>query len=132
MDKQQMWNEIREHYNLKRNVDVARYFGVKEQVANNWTKRGVMDLERVYQLCPDISPDWLLSRGESGPMVRPAHQSINGDNNTQVGGNYQHDCNSLSQALEMLAREKDENKKLQEQIVELLGIVKNLTTSSKE
>ena len=133
MDKEQMWEAIRAHYKLTRNIDFAKHFGITEQTANNWMNRGVMHFEKIYSCCPDISPDWLLSHGERGPMLRPANQSINGNHNTQVGGDFRQECSeSLSRALEMLEDEKEENKRLRGQIDGLLTIVQNLTASKEQ
>lgn len=128
MTKQEMWSAIRAHYNLKRNVDVARFFEVTDQVANGWTKKGIFDCEEVYRRCPDISPEWILSQGEKGPMLRPVSQSINGDHNTQVGGDYKQECNdSIRHALTLVATEQENTRKLQEQNAALIDIIANLT-----
>lgn len=44
--------------------------GLTEQNAYTWTKRSTFDLEVVYTHCPEINPEWLLSRGERGEMLR--------------------------------------------------------------
>lgn len=123
-----MWDAIREYYGLKRNHDVAVFFGISDQAANGWTKGGIFHYEEVYRKCPEISADWLLSQGEVGPMVRPASQSINGNHNTQVGGDYRQECNdSISNALALVAAEQEAGRKLQEQNSALIDIIANLT-----
>lgn len=70
MDKGVMLKEIRHYYRLEKNVDFARFMGLTEQNAYTWTKRSTFDLEVVYAHCPEINPEWLLSRGERGEMLR--------------------------------------------------------------
>lgn len=132
MTKTDMWTAIRDHYGLKRNVDFARFFGITDQTANGWMKNGKLDCEEVYRRCPDISPDWLLSQGEAGPMLRPVTQNIHGDHNTQVGGNYKTECNeTIKKALDMIAVEQENNRKLQEQNASLINIIANLTQNKQ-
>ena len=128
MTKSEMWEAIREHYGLKRNVEFARFFQITDQTANGWSRKGVLDPEIVYKFCPEISPDWLLSQGEVGPMLRPASQNINGDHNTQVGGDLKQECNdTIQMALDLVAAEQENNKKMQEQNQSLIEIISNLT-----
>lgn len=65
-----MLKEIRHYYRLDKNVEFARFMGLSEQNAYTWTKRSTFDLEVVYERCPEINPEWLLSRGERGEMLR--------------------------------------------------------------
>lgn len=128
MTKVDMWAAIREYYGWKRNHDVAAAFGITDQAAYGWLKGGIIQYEDVYRRCPEISPDWLLSQGENGPMLRPASQSITGDNNTQVGGDMMQE-GSTKKVLELLAAEQENNRRLQEQVASLVGIIQNLTAT---
>lgn len=69
MDKAQVMNKLIEHYRLHRNVDFAKFFDISEQNAYGW-KRGGYNIYVVYQHCPEINPEWLLSDGEKGEMLR--------------------------------------------------------------
>ena len=122
-----MWNAIREYYGLKRNHDVAEFFEISDQAANGWTKGGIMHYEEIYRRCPEISPEWLLSQGEVGTMLRTATQSIHGDNNTQVGGDYRQDNESIKKALSLLENEQENSRKIQEQNMALIEIIANIT-----
>ena len=70
LTKTEMWERILEYYKLRRNVDAAEYFGLSPQTMYSRVKTGNIDFEEIYQKCPDISADWLLSGGE-GEMIRP-------------------------------------------------------------
>ena len=130
MTKQEMWAAIREHYKLKRNHDVAEFFGISDQAANGWTKGGIFHFEEVYRRCPEISPDWLLSQGENGPMIKPLSQTINGDHNTQVGGDFRQECtDAINKAFSLMEAEQENNRKMQEQNSALIDIIANLTKS---
>lgn len=124
-----MWEAIRTHYGLKRNHDFAVFFGVSDQTANGWMKTGVLNCEEVYRRCPDISPDWLLSQGSVEPMLRTASQSIQGDNNTQVGGDLMRESGETAkEILELLRVEQANCAKQLEQNSALISIITNLTT----
>lgn len=120
-----MLKEILEHYHLHKNIDFAQFFGLSEQNAYSWTKRGFMDIELVYEKCPDIDPEWLLSNGEKGQMLRKDNnQSVIGDNNTTANGDIHGPSNeALNKALDALADEQKICAKFQEQhdaFIELL------------
>lgn len=125
-----MLKEIREYYKLHRNNDFAKFMGLSEQNAYSWTKRSFMDLELVYSKCPEINPEWLLSNGEVGTMLRPAQSNNNnivGDNNvnnTQVTGNMSAaDSEALNNAIAALAENQKLFSKYQEQIDTILNIL---------
>lgn len=116
MDKGLMLKEIRDFYKLHRNIDFAQFFGLTEQNAYSWTKRGFLDIELVYEKCPDIDPDWLLSGGEKGEMLRKDNsQTIIGDNNKTANGNITEQSEALDKALDALREEQRMCAKLQEQ-----------------
>lgn len=122
MDTVKILNELREYYNLKRNVDFARFFEITEQNANAWYKRTSLDFESIWRRCPEINPDWLLSGGE-GEMLRPANQNIQGDNNTQVG----RDLTQQSGTAESVNKALDALREEQAQTASLIEIVKAVT-----
>lgn len=70
MDKQQVISKIAEYYHITRNIDFAKFFNIMPQNAISWLKDGRYNIYEVYQRCPDISPEWLLSLGEKGDMLR--------------------------------------------------------------
>lgn len=117
MDKGLLLKEIREHYKLHKNIDFAQFFGLSEQNAYSWTKRGFMDIELVYEKCPDIDPEWLLSNGEKGKMLRRDNvQNVNGNNNTTANGDINGAPNeALNKALDALAEEQKMCARFQEQ-----------------
>ena len=125
MDKGLMLKEIRNYYKLHRNIDFAQKFGLTEQNAYSWTKRGFLDLELVYERCPEIDPEWLLSGGEKGEMLRKDNaQTVIGDNNKTANGNITEQSEALDKALEALREEQKLCSKFQEQqdrFIALLG-----------
>lgn len=54
----------------------AAMIGIKPQLLSNWIKRNTLDYEQVYNGCPGLSGDWLLSGGE-GEMKRASSQIDN-------------------------------------------------------
>ncbi|MDY6302393.1 MAG: hypothetical protein SPL96_10940 [Bacteroidales bacterium] len=56
----------------------ATMIGITPQLLSNWIKRDTLDFEVVYQGCPNLSGDWLLS-GE-GPMIKDDKQNDNSQN----------------------------------------------------
>lgn len=64
-DKILILNSIKQHYNLKNNVEFAAHLGISPQNLSNWYSRGTLDFELIYTKCLDINGNWLLSgKGE--------------------------------------------------------------------
>lgn len=114
--KAEMLRQIAEYYHISRNVDFAKFFGISEPLAFSRMKSGYLDYEEIYNRCPDISPDWLLSGGE-GPMLRADRK----DATVQGSGNGTgEDRETLRMALEALERTQVALDKSQEHISALL------------
>ena len=117
MNKTEMWGCIRKYYHLEKNKDLATFFGVSEQLAFMRVKKGFLVYEDIWRLCPEISPDWLLSGGQ-GPMLRA-------DRGEQVPINYfrqevppeKNNSKEMEMALEALAKEQEATKVLHDSLV---------------
>ena len=117
MDKQQVISKIAEHYRITRNIDFANFFDIIPQTALSWTKEGRYNIYEVYRRCPDINPEWLLSLGEVGPMLRP-----------EAGGEQKDDTpldRILDKTLDRLAEEQAISRKALENIERALKIAEN-------
>ena len=121
--------KIADYYGISKNVEFARFFGLSEPTAFNRLKTGYIDFEEIYEKCPDISSDWLLS-GE-GPMLRAERDKmVIASQNTNIGeGANQNvsvvESKDLEKALTALAREQDALARAQEQISGLIEILKS-------
>ena len=52
-------------------VEFAKKLGIMKQRLAGWLDRDMFDPFLIYERCPEISADWLLSGGK-GSMLRPA------------------------------------------------------------
>ena len=126
--KIEMLRQLAEYYGISKNVDFARYFGLSEPTAFNRMKTGYIDFEEIYERCPDISADWLLSG--DGPMLRSERdRQLVASHNTNIGeGANQNvsviESDQLKEALHALAREQEAVARAQEQISGLIEILK--------
>lgn len=120
MDKREMLQEIAKHYGLERNIEFAKYFGITPQSAYARMTKGIMDLEEIYEKCPEISPDWLLSRGEKGPMLRTGGS----EPATRKEEENPQDKKNLEAALEALAEEQNSVRRAQEQVSGLIELLR--------
>lgn len=68
MDKGEMLNAIKAHFNLKTNKAFADFLGISSQAISNWYSRNTFDAELIYTKCVGVNPAWLLT-GE-GSMLR--------------------------------------------------------------
>lgn len=114
MDGQEMLAAIRKHYGLKKNAQFAKFFDLTPQNAYSWTNRGYIDPISIYSHCPEINPEWILSLGEKGSMLR---DSESGDPTPPAS------AGELAQALNALANSQEQCRKAQEQISSLLAIL---------
>lgn len=115
--KAEMLRQIAEYYHITRNVDFAKFFGISEPLAFSRMKNGYLDYEEIYNRCPDISADWLLSGGE-GPMLRAERKE-----GTQRGEPSGADRQSLRDAMEALAKEQAALATAQEHISALISVL---------
>jgi repressor LexA len=61
MDKTLIIKEIKEHYNFKKDSELAKHLGISSQVLTNWKSRNTYDAELIYTKCLEINPEWLLT-----------------------------------------------------------------------
>lgn len=69
MLKSLVLRKLKEHYNFKKDVDLARLLEITPQLLSNWDSRGTFDHHAIYTKCVEINPEWILSNGE-GQMLR--------------------------------------------------------------
>lgn len=120
--------QIADYYGLKRNVDFAKFFEISEPLAFNRVKTGYIDFEDIYNRCPDISAEWLLSGGQ-GPMLRSERESMIASQNANVGDGANQNISvveskAIQEALQALAREQEALARAQEQISGLIEVLK--------
>lgn len=77
MDKKQILNDLKKHYNCNKDVDFAEFLGISPQTLTNWGSRGTFNYEILYTKCVGISGDWLL--GGDVPMFRSKTKYDNQD-----------------------------------------------------
>ena len=119
--KVEMLRQIAEHYGISRNVDFAKFFNISEPTAFSRMKNGFIDFEEIYRMCPDISPDWLLSGGEGQMLRKDARQGTGKEQGN--GGGFQN-TETLDRALDALAREQQALAKAQEHISGLIDALR--------
>ena len=134
--KIEMLRQISEHYGISKNSDFAKFFGLTIQTAFQRLKNGSIDYEQIYEKCPDISPDWLLSCGE-GPMLRKDREPARKDEEMQgpVLASFEKmkeleekmhvKDKELEEILEALRREQVMHTTTQVQMSGLIDILKN-------
>lgn len=134
MTKPEMLKCIATYYGLDKNVDFAKFFGITEQLAHQWLKKGIMNFEEIYKRCPEISSDWLLSGGE-GEMLRI--NRVENSGNIAFGNNSRQmvrmqESESVKRVLEALsveqsslAKEQEALAKAQDQISGLISILQS-------
>ena len=125
--KVEMLKQLADYYGIGKNVDFARFFGLSEPTAFNRLKAGVIDFEEIYEKCPAISADWLLS-GE-GPMLKAEREKTVVSNNANIGdGANQNiavvESKAIQEALQALSKEQDALARAQDQISGLIELLK--------
>ena len=95
MTKEEVISKISEHYGIQRNIEFAKFFGLKEQIAVFWRK-GKYNIQAVYRACHDINPEWLLSDGEIGEMLRTPPKETNTDYRELLEKSLENERNALA------------------------------------
>ena len=78
MNKSDILETLINYYSDGNKAKFAAMIGIKPQLLSNWIKRDTLDYEQVYNGCPNLSGDWLLS-GEGD--IERKHSQID---NTQI------------------------------------------------
>ncbi len=68
MDKTLILNKIKNHYNFRKDSELAKHLGISPQTLSNWKKRNSYDPQLIYTKCSEINPEWLLTGEE--PMLK--------------------------------------------------------------
>lgn len=118
----EMLRQIAEYYGITKNSDFAKFFGLSIQTSFQRFKNGFVDFEQIYEKCPDISPDWLLSGGE-GPMLRSERDAAIA-RETQVAAAPAVDRKSLEQMQVALDKAQDALANSQSQVSGLIELLK--------
>ncbi len=75
MDKSLIINKIIEHYNFKSDAEFARFLEIKPQTLSNWKARNTYDAELIYTKCVELNPEWLITSGEKGEMLKNSYEA---------------------------------------------------------
>jgi len=110
IDKSLVLNELKKHFNFKKELEFAVFLGIKPQTLASWHSRNVFDIEILYKKCNGISPDWLLTG--KGEMLR---KNIN--TNTSIT-----QLEAMADKITIINLQKDKIAELEKQIEELKGI----------
>lgn len=60
-DKTLIIKRLKEAYNLRSNVKLAKFLGVSAQVLSNWQNRNTVNYDTIFSKCEDLNLDWLIS-----------------------------------------------------------------------
>ena len=135
MGIEEMLSAIREHYGLQRNADFARALGISPQAANSYAKRQSLDYDLLHEKFPELSPIWLLSKGEEGEMILARqNQTVHGNQNMTAGRDinmHEETQSVLDKMQNALLNEQETCRKLQAQMDGMLEIMKNMTAINR-
>lgn len=77
IDKKNILNEIKSTYKFKKDSEFARFLGIKPQTLASWYSRNTFDIDLLYEKCPNINADWLLSgKGEKLKIIKNAKAGV--------------------------------------------------------
>ncbi len=82
MNRSDLLDKIKKHYNFKTDTAFANFLEIKPNVISNWKARNVFDVDKIFTKCEGISAEWLLT-GE-GKMFRQENIGQNEQAQTQV------------------------------------------------
>ena len=63
-----MLDQIKGHYEFKKDSELADFLEITRQTLSNWKSRNSFDAELIYSKCDDLNPAWLLTG--DGPMLQ--------------------------------------------------------------
>jgi len=78
MEKYEMLDAIKKHLNITKNIDFARFLGIKPTALSMWYKRNTFDTDLLFKKCEFINPEWLLTG--TGEMLKNANILVKNGN----------------------------------------------------
>ena len=63
-----MLDQIKRHYEFKKDAELADFLEITRQTLSNWKSRNSFDAELIYSKCGELNPAWLLTG--DGPMLQ--------------------------------------------------------------
>jgi len=75
MDKSKMLDEIKSHYEFKKDAELADFLKITRQTLSNWKSRNTFDAELIYSKCSELNPAWLLT-GDGSMLQKDSEDSI--------------------------------------------------------
>jgi hypothetical protein len=61
IDKELILSRIKSHYKFKTDKKFAEFLGLKTTTLANWNKRGTIDFERIFTICEELNPNWIIN-----------------------------------------------------------------------
>jgi exonuclease VII small subunit len=128
MDKSKMLDQIKSHYEFKKDAELADFLNITRQTFSNWKSRNSFDAELIYSKCRGLNPAWLLTG--DGPMLqKDSAESISKETDPDVLReklvNLQNQLDALEKANNALEDANESLKEtkfiLQKRIAELEG-----------
>lgn len=71
-----MIDAIKEHLNMQKNTDFARFLGISSQAVSNWYSRNTFDAELLYSKCDFLNASWLLTGRGSMLKEEPKQMGV--------------------------------------------------------
>ena len=83
MDTRQKLNELKAHFKLKKDGDLADFLAIKHNTMATWIKRNTLDAAAIIAKCHDISANWLLTGKGEMFLNTPQHSDTRAQSDTQ-------------------------------------------------
>lgn len=114
LDKLHILNKIKDHYNIKKDAEFARFLGITTANMYTWIKRSTYDASTILAKCPDISAEWLLT-GE-GEMLKekPSCQPTSTTSDENI---------LINKLLDMIAKQQETIERQQKSIEDLTALL---------
>ena len=82
IDKRLILNKLKDHLNLKKNEDFAKFLGIKPNSLSTWYSRNTYNSDLILEKCEFLNESWLLT-GE-GEMLKKDVEAKNIENRKQL------------------------------------------------
>ena len=73
MKKSERLDAIKNYLNITKNIDFAKFLGIKPTTLSMWYKRDTFDIELIFKKCEFLNPEWLLTG--TGEMIKSAEKA---------------------------------------------------------
>ena len=122
-------NGLKSYLGFKKDADLAKYLGIKNNTLANWKARNTVDVELIISKCDFVNPAWLLT-GEGNMLKEDNSNPINKMDDHKLTSHLMNEVEYLRKRLDESEAERKELRAMYDRMIEETKELRNLATNT--